>query len=357
MIEVLKASAGAGKTHRLTGEYIELLFSKEHAFKNILAVTFTNKATDEMKQRILEELYVLSQPGVKSDYLSRLMSFTGKDEKQVREQAKEILVSILHDYTSFRVSTIDKFFQMVMRSFARELGKMATYNVELDQYSVLVRAVDRMFAQLDDPKNQKLLEWLIDYSLEAVDRGSSWNVKGEILNLGGQIFSEAFKLAKENCSRNFEEVTIDEVAMMKNALKGQVVEFENELAYVESDYDLSKPRRVSVITGMAAHEYIVKLSNALMAKSEGLEIMVYPIRNDFFGHNITVAGLLCGCDMKAQLAGKDLGERLVIPAVTLRAARDVFLDGMTPEELGMQLGVSVVASESTGAELISAILG
>ena len=230
MIEVLKASAGAGKTHRLTGEYIELLFSKSYAFKNILAVTFTNKATDEMKQRILEELHILSQPGVKSDYLERIMDFTGKDEMQVRAQAKEILVSILHDYTSFRVSTIDKFFQLVMRSFARELGKMATYNVELDQYSVLVRAVDKMFAQLDDPKNQKLLEWLIDYSLEAVDKGSSWNVKGEILNLGSQIFSEEFKLAKEKCSRSFEEISIDEVSRMKNALKEQADGFEKELA-------------------------------------------------------------------------------------------------------------------------------
>ena len=134
-------------------------------------------------------------------------------------------------------------------------------------------------------------------------------------------------------------------------------EFEDELAYVESDYDMTKPRRVSAVTGMAASEYIKKLANALMAKSEGLEIMVYPIRNDFFGHNITVAGLLCGCDMKAQLMGKDLGQRLVIPAVTMRAARDVFLDGMTPEELGRDLGVAVVASENTGAELISAILG
>lgn len=230
MIEVLKASAGAGKTHRLTGEYIELLFSKDYAFKNILAVTFTNKATDEMKQRILEELHKLSQPEVKSDYLERIMELTGKDEIQVRQQAKEILVSILHDYTSFRVSTIDKFFQLVMRSFARELGKMATYNVELDQYSVLARAVDKMFAQLDDPKNRKLLEWLIDYSLEAVDKGSSWNVKGEILNLGSQIFSEEFKLAKEECSRNFEEISIDEVAGMKNALKAQVEGFEKDLA-------------------------------------------------------------------------------------------------------------------------------
>ena len=235
MIEVLKASAGAGKTHRLTGEYIELLFSKDYAFKNILAVTFTNKATDEMKQRILEELHVLSQQGVKSDYLDRIMKYTGKDEVWVRSKAKEILISVLHDYTSFRVSTIDKFFQLVMRSFARELGKMATYNVELDQNSVLARAVDKMFAQLDDPKNHKLLEWLIDYSLEAVDKGSSWNVKGEILKLGSQIFSEEFKLAKEKCTQEFEDISIDEVARMKSALKEQVDNFERELANIAKE--------------------------------------------------------------------------------------------------------------------------
>ena len=229
MIEVLKASAGAGKTHRLTGEYMELLFSKPFAFKHILAVTFTNKATDEMKQRILEQLHLLSQPGVKSDYLERIMAFTGKDEAWVREKAKEILVSILHDYTSFRVSTIDKFFQLVMRSFARELGRMATYNVELDKESVLMRAVDKMFSQLDEPQNQKLLEWLIDYSLEAVDKGSSWNVKGEILKLGNQIFSEEFKLAKEKGEKNFEDITIDEVAQLKNSLKGMADGFEKEL--------------------------------------------------------------------------------------------------------------------------------
>ena len=230
MLEVYKASAGAGKTHRLTGEYIELLFSKQDAYKHILAVTFTNKATDEMKQRILEQLHVLSQPGMKSDYLERIMDFTGNDEAWVRDQAKKILVSLLHNYTSFRVSTIDKFFQLVMRSFARELGRMATYNVELDKDSVLVRAVDKMFAQLDEPQNAKLLEWLIDYSLDAVDKGSSWNVKGEILKLGNQIFSEEFKLAKEKGDKNFEDVTIDDVARMKNSLKAAVDGFRRELA-------------------------------------------------------------------------------------------------------------------------------
>jgi len=173
MLDIYKASAGAGKTHRLTGEYIKLLFGEPYAYRHILAVTFTNKATDEMKQRILQELYKLSHAGISSDYLQMIMEHTGLDEHGVRENAREILISILHDYTSFRVSTIDKFFQMVMRSFARELGKMSTYNVELDRESALSMGVDRMFSELDDPKNRRLLEWLIDYSLDAVDKGNS----------------------------------------------------------------------------------------------------------------------------------------------------------------------------------------
>ena len=218
MLDIYKASAGAGKTHKLTGEYIKLLFGRPNAFRHILAVTFTNKATDEMKQRILQELHLLSQPGVKSDYLVQLMELTGKDEAQVREEAGNILISILHDYTSFRVSTIDKFFQLVMRAFARELGRMATYNVELDKDEVLARAVDRMFADLDDPKNRKLLDWLIEYSLDAVDKGNSWNVKGEILKLGGHLFSESFKLAGEKCGKGAEGISVDEVWEFKKRL-------------------------------------------------------------------------------------------------------------------------------------------
>ena len=97
MLDIYKASAGAGKTHKLTGEYIKLLFGRPNAFRHILAVTFTNKATDEMKQRILQELHLLSQLGVKSDYLGQIMELTGKDEAQVREEAGNILISILHD--------------------------------------------------------------------------------------------------------------------------------------------------------------------------------------------------------------------------------------------------------------------
>ncbi len=229
MLNIYKASAGAGKTHRLTGEYIKLLFGQPYAFKHILAVTFTNKATDEMKQRILEELYKLSVKGKGSDYLDGIKEYTGKDEEWIRDKAKEILISLLHDYTSFRVSTIDKFFQQVMRSFAKELGRMATYNVELDRDNVLMKAVDRMFSELDEPQNRKLLEWLIEYSLETIDKGASWNVKGEIMKLGKQIFSEDFKLAKERCSGAEENLTIDGVLRFKQQVKGKISGFEDRL--------------------------------------------------------------------------------------------------------------------------------
>lgn len=118
---LIKASAGSGKTHRLTGEYLRLLFSADNQYKNILAVTFTNKATDEMKTRIVEELHTLAV-GNKSDYHKGLKSKFELSDKQITEKARAILENILHDYSSFSISTIDKFFQQTMRAFTREMG-------------------------------------------------------------------------------------------------------------------------------------------------------------------------------------------------------------------------------------------
>lgn len=227
MINIYRASAGAGKTHKLTGEYLKLLFKKPLAYKHILAVTFTNKATDEMKQRILQELYYLSLPDKKSDYLSELMQLYGKEEAWVRGDARRILVALLNDYSSFSVSTIDKFFQTVMRAFARELGKIATYNVELDRDSVLANAIDRMFSELDRPENDSLLKWLIEYSLDAVDAGDSWNIRKEIFNLAKELFSEDFKLKK----KGFEEHGLerDKILLLKSRERELIVCFEKEV--------------------------------------------------------------------------------------------------------------------------------
>ncbi|MBR5250176.1 MAG: UvrD-helicase domain-containing protein [Bacteroidales bacterium] len=187
MLKIYKASAGSGKTHRLTQEYLNLLFQSEQSFRHILAVTFTNKATEEMKHRIIQELDNLAQ-----------------DPKHPRqEQARRLLVEILNDYTAFQVSTIDRFFQRVMRSFARELGQAANYNIELDQQRVLSEAVDEMMNNLEG--EEELLDWLITLSVENIERGASWDATAKIKEMGNRLFSEEYKLKSremEACLRD-----------------------------------------------------------------------------------------------------------------------------------------------------------
>ncbi|MFQ9147390.1 MAG: DUF512 domain-containing protein [Eubacteriales bacterium] len=133
-------------------------------------------------------------------------------------------------------------------------------------------------------------------------------------------------------------------------------EFTDELDFLD-EYDLEKPRKVSVATGAAAYDFIKSLADRLCEQVPTLECHVYKIINDFFGHNITVAGLLTGKDLANQLKGKDLGDRLLIPRVTLRSEGDVFLDDTTPEWLAEQLGgVEIVPVESTGNDFVSKVL-
>ncbi len=138
-------------------------------------------------------------------------------------------------------------------------------------------------------------------------------------------------------------------------IRSMQTEFDDEFEYI-SDYDLDKPRSLSIATGYAAYDFILSLVERLRAVSPSLDCKVYKIRNDFFGHNITVAGLVTGQDITAQLEGKPLGERLLIPSVMLRHERDRFLDDVTTDELSKRLGVKLVTVESNGAEFIKKIL-
>lgn len=143
---------------------------------------------------------------------------------------------------------------------------------------------------------------------------------------------------------------------------GMLRSFESEFGFGLEDIasriaEVRLPRRVSVATGYAAKDYIMKMSRALEAVVPGLTVSVYPIVNRFFGESITVSGLLTGKDMKEQLMGKDLGEALYIPCNTLRADGDLFLCGMTPEELSRALGVPVIPAPNEGDAWMEALLG
>lgn len=192
-LSVYKASAGSGKTYRLTLGYLELLFRNPQAYRHILAVTFTNKAASEMKSRILEQLHALSRlkEGESSDLLLSLERSTGRTREQIIENAGALLVRILNDYSRFSVGTIDRFFQGVIRAFTREIGLQAGFSLELDRDRILGEAIDRMF--LDLGEDQELLDWMLKLAESRIEASRGWNFKNEILGLGQELFSEAYQ--------------------------------------------------------------------------------------------------------------------------------------------------------------------
>lgn len=196
MLNIYRASAGSGKTFQLTKDYIFLLFdalgNNPRPHRRILAVTFTNKATDEMKSRILKELHALSI-GNDSEYRADLMKEFSLTENEVNALAKKILTHILHDYSSFSISTIDKFFQQVVRSFAREIGVSGGYNIELDSALTLQQALDNLYSDLSEKGNEQLLLWMTDFLQEQIEDGKSWRVDNDIMNLGMEIFKENYQ--------------------------------------------------------------------------------------------------------------------------------------------------------------------
>ena len=218
MIELFSASAGAGKTHRLTGEYIKRLFIGEAQYRHILAVTFTNKATEEMKSRILNELYIIAS-GRESRFMQELLPLVGGSQQKLRARARVILSQILHDYSLFNVSTIDRFFQSVMRAFARELGKMVSYGVELDEKSIRLAAIDRIYADLGKQENAKLLGWMTEFAKEVVAEGEGWNIKDKIAELSSEVNNEGYKLLQRNAGAAYGNLNGNEVQDLKVRVK------------------------------------------------------------------------------------------------------------------------------------------
>ena len=186
---VYKASAGSGKTFTLAVQYIRQLIEDPYSYRRILAVTFTNKATTEMKERILSQLYGIATSLKSSDgYLKEIMKTSNKSVDEIRKTADTALKNIIHDYSRFRIETIDSFFQSVMRNLARELELGANMTIELNNGDVLSDAVDSMIEKLD--RMSPTLYWLLEYIEERIADDKRWNVSSEIKGFGRNIYIE-----------------------------------------------------------------------------------------------------------------------------------------------------------------------
>ena len=191
-LTVYKASAGSGKTFTLSVEYIKLLMENPLSYRRILAVTFTNKATEEMKVRILSQLYgIWKRLPESKGYMEKIMADTGCTEQFLSERAGMALMNIVNNYSYFRIETIDSFFQSVLRNLARELDLTANLRVELNDTQIEQNAVDELVEGLG--RNDELLKWIMDYIKENIDEEKNWNVIEQIKNFGKNIFKEFYK--------------------------------------------------------------------------------------------------------------------------------------------------------------------
>lgn len=189
-IKVYKASAGSGKTEALSQEYIKMLLhtelSDKEKFRRVLAVTFTNKATAEMKARIVEKLYNISKQEKPQDVAGVVVS---------PDKAKSLLSAILHNYSYFRVSTIDKFFQLIIRAFVQELGLSSNYMVELDEGQVIRDTITDILLKIGDKEYAIFFEWFYKNLTSAEESGEDVKLKTlrkNLENFSYQIFNAKY---------------------------------------------------------------------------------------------------------------------------------------------------------------------
>lgn len=204
-LKIYKASAGSGKTFTLALEYIKLLVENPYSYRNILAVTFTNKATGEMKERILSKLYgVANRSDSAKDYMVKIkQELPDLDENKIISNAQKALNLILHDYGHFKIQTIDAFFQTVLRGVAKELDLKGDMEISLDGNELLDDAVETYIKGLE-PETTKLTQ-VINFIEDRIDSGSDWRVNKELKDFAKNILKEEYQQRGEKLREQIED--------------------------------------------------------------------------------------------------------------------------------------------------------
>lgn len=226
---IYDASAGSGKTYTLVKEYLKIILSspKNDAYRNILAITFTNKAVHEMKGRIVGSLseFAKEEPSAKAIALMEDLSReTGLSIIKIKVKSQSIIKHLIHNYAAFDISTIDKFTHKVIRAFAHDLNLPMTFEVTLDTENLLIEAVDAIIAQAG--QDETLTNLLIDFTMEKTDSDKSWDVSREILETGRLVLNEN----NRNEISHFHDKSIEEFIEIKKKMLALCKELESQNA-------------------------------------------------------------------------------------------------------------------------------
>ena len=236
-LTIYKASAGSGKTFTIAAEYIALLLEGgPGSHRHILAVTFTNKATGEMKERILSSLERLAYPerGDDPDFRQAVRQRLTRrlTDEELRREALRALGELLHDYDFFRVETIDSFFQWLLANRAGGLGLPAEFKRARSEHLMIEKAVDRLLRDVDE--NDGLRRWIIGYIRERIGDNRPWDIRGELRNMAQQLQREAYQLNEELINESLHKADIEK---LRRTFRLEVDRLERQLteAAVQTD--------------------------------------------------------------------------------------------------------------------------
>ncbi|HXB41404.1 MAG TPA: UvrD-helicase domain-containing protein [Bacteroidia bacterium] len=242
---VYKSSAGSGKTYTLVKEYLKLALADPHrlhsSFKHILAVTFTNKAAAEMKERVLKALFEIST-GEKIPLSSDLQKEMQISESDLQARCEELHTNLLHQYADFSVCTIDSFVYRIVRRFSLDLKLPANFSVETDEETPLWWAIDNLLTDMQ--QNEAVQKLLKDYADEKVDEQKNWNIENEIFELAKSILVSKKDAAGVGLLQQQE---INNLVKVKELLKTKTKEVEGKLTLLaEKAFLLIEKNNISV---------------------------------------------------------------------------------------------------------------
>lgn len=243
-LTIYKSSAGSGKTYTLAKEYLKLALRSTDYYQSILAVTFTNRAAQEMKERVLEFLIAIVKG--KHELIAVYTKEMELSDAEIQKRAKETLIHLLHHYGFFSVTTIDTFFHRVIRAFSREIGLQGNFGIELDTDKVAeIIAVD-VFTDIADPQ---LKGWLIDFAGSKLGEGKGYEFQDELSALAKELFTEDFKRLPQD---QFEDKKIKKkLKLLKQQLARKIQTFESSLKAISQRFE-------SVFTESGLSEKMIK---------------------------------------------------------------------------------------------------
>ncbi|MFV5686651.1 UvrD-helicase domain-containing protein [Flavobacterium sp. GB2R13] len=250
---IYDASAGSGKTYALVKEYLKIILvaKKNDAYRNILAITFTNKAVHEMKSRIVGSLseFAKDEPSSKAQDLMQDLSIdTELSIIEIKTKSQQIIKHIIHNYAAFDISTIDKFTHKVIRAFAHDLNLPMTFEVTLDTENLLIEAVDAIIAQAGE--DETLTKLLIDFTMEKTDDDKSWDISREILETGRLVLNEN----NRNEITHFQNKSIAEFVEIKAKLSEACKALEKEsVVFAEEALSLIDKNGIDTKSFSAGH--------------------------------------------------------------------------------------------------------